>query len=133
MSTSGKEVVTVSEAAAVVGTLYRNYSPLDLRWAHCHLITTATAGNRLFKFVLYDTDGTTILYDVQAGATQAASLTRHYVLVKGAVREGSFTGTNEIILPLADIILQPGQALSVVDANAVDAADTFELNFQAVK
>ena len=56
-----------------------------------------------------------------------------YNLIKGAPREGSFTGGDEIVMPMGDLVLMPGQYLTVEDVNAVDAADTFEIAYQADK
>ena len=132
MSNKLADIRTRLITAAVLGTKVQTYQPEALRWIHLHVVTTATAGNRQVVVTLYDTDGNA-LWDLNAGATQGASLTRHYSLIKGATREGSFTGTNEIVMPLGDLVLMPGQYLTVEDANAVDAADTFEIAYQADK
>lgn len=132
MSTSSKAVKSIQVAAAVLGSKVQSYSPRTLIWAHFHCITTATAGNRTFKFELHDAAGN-ILWDVVSGANQAASLTRHYNLMPGVVRESTFSGGNELVMPMPPLVLMPGQYITVTDINSIDAADTFEMNYQAVE
>jgi len=132
MNVRSQEILTERVADSIVGTKYLTQTPLQLRWAHVKYTSSATAGNRNLVFTLYDANGN-VLYDVRSGANQAANLTRHYNFVLGGVRESSFQGGGELIMPLAGIVLMPNQYVTVEDENAVDAADTFTLSFQALK
>lgn len=92
-----------------------------LCYAHVTLVTSATVGNRQMVFGIYDADGNLII-DLVAGATQAASLTRHYGFLQGIYRETSFTG-NEIQVPVPiDCYIPPGGSLRFYDSAAIDAA-----------
>ena len=100
--------------------------------AHVILATTATGGNRLITCNITDADGNS--FDIQAGTTQAASLTRHYLFLQGFFRETTFVN-NELQVPLPyDLWLPPGWSIQFYDATAVDAAaDDMTVFFQYKK
>lgn len=131
MSASSIDVNTVRETGNTIGTVHtirRNQEP---RWFHVDMTTTATAGNRNFKFNLHDREGN-IIYDIRSGANQGASQTRHYNFVHSVSRETSFSGgSTEIVLPLAHLMLQAGMYVTLSDENSVDAADSYTLSYQA--
>lgn len=105
----------------------------ELRWAHAVLVSTATVGSRRLRLVV--TDGNDVeQLDIHAGATQAASLTRHYLMGQGVYRETSFVDT-EIHVPIAhDLILHPGWKLRFYDDAAIDAAaDDLTVSFQVIE
>ena len=125
------EVNTVREVANPLGFIHlvrRNQAP---RWFHIDMTTTATVGNRNFKFNFHDEDGN-ILYDIRAGANQGASTNRHYNFLHGVARETGFQGgSTEMILPLPDFLLVPGMYMTVEDENSIDATDSYTLTYQA--
>jgi len=104
---------------------------MDLRWLHAHLESTSTAGNRTLIMRLYDVDGTTIIYDLRAQATQGASLHRHYPFIPGVPRETTFSGGGELVMSLPPLRIGANQKLVITDESAVDAADVFEFGYQA--
>lgn len=130
MSTSSAEILNASATGTVATKFGKVDRPQRVLWLHAKVTTSATAGNRQIRFTLYNAAGTNIL-DIRAGATQAASLVRHYVFALGAVREGSFTGGNEIMLPLPGVVITPNMYFMVEDENAVDAADVVAVTYQA--
>jgi len=133
MRTVEKDIHTDYVADAVFGTRHTEHYRAQLLWAHVTVTTTATAGNRTILFSVVRDSDSAVLYTISAGVNQAASTVRHYNFVPGAVREGSFSGGNEILLPLAPIIFGAGISLKITDVNAVDAADTYALGYQAEK
>lgn len=91
-----------------------------LQWISVDLVSTATVGNRQVDIVIGD--GTNTILTVNAGAVQAASLTRHYQFYDTAPNETAFVGTN-IRNPLPfNMVLLPGWTVRVYDSAAVDAA-----------
>lgn len=129
MSTSSIETVSARVANADNSYTYTARRPLAVRWLHVVYTSTATAGNRLVTMTIKDADGNN-RYSIRSGAVQAASLVRHYSFQPGVYRETAFVN-NEIQVAIAEGILEAGWTLTIADENAVDAADTFVLSFQA--
>lgn len=101
-----------------------------LNFAHVILATTATAGNRQVLMEVLNELGQSVM-DVAAGATQAASTTRHYGFLQGIFRETSFID-DEIQVPIPlDFFLGPGYTLTFKDDAAIAAAaDDMTVAFQ---
>lgn len=99
-----------------------NRKMIEILHVHVVLVSTATVGNRqLIMSIQDDTD--TLVTDFHAGATQAASLTRHYGFAQGVYRETSFVdGSIQIPFPTEGTVLLPGWDLRVYDSGAIDAA-----------
>lgn len=92
-----------------------------MEWIHIILITTATAGNRQIVIEVKD-ESAQLMYDLHAGAVQAASLTRHYMALPGIYRETAFVdGQIQMALP-QKMVLKPGWTIRMYDSAAVDAA-----------
>jgi hypothetical protein len=90
-----------------------------LRHVFIRLVTTSTVGNRQVDVLLLDTLGN-LIGKYQAGAVQAASLTREYVFGIGHPQETAFSAAGLMLRTLgSDLILQPGQAIRVLDSAAI--------------
>ena len=99
--------------------------PNNELWRICHvhaiLVSTATVGNRQIALEIKDESGNSLMH-LEAGAVQAASVTRHYGFLQGIFRETSFV-SDELQVPLPiDCWLKPGWSLRVADDAAIDAA-----------
>lgn len=104
-----------------------------LDWLHATLASSATVGNRQVNLELYDSSDVK-RGDWHAGATQAASLTRHFAFQPGIYRETSFVdGDIQISLPYK-LVVPSGWYVRVRDTAAVDAAaDDLTLSYQFTK
>lgn len=92
-----------------------------LMYGRCSLITTATVGNRQIVLEIQDASAN-IVFSAEAGAVQAASLTREYEFMQGVYRETAFI-VNSIQFPIPqDCLLLPGWTLRIYDSATVDAA-----------
>lgn len=90
-------------------------------YVHAILVSTATVGNRQIAFEIKDESGNSLMH-LEAGAVQAASVTRHYGFLQGIFRETAFV-SDELQVPLPiDCWLKPGWVLRVADDAAIDAA-----------
>lgn len=85
------------------------------------LVTTATVGNRQLSVVITDA-ADDVIARIDAGAVQAASLTRNYLFAVGVARELGFVNTAYLQVPLVPWILPAGYKIRVYDSTAVDAA-----------
>jgi len=104
-----------------------------LDWLHVILVTTATVGNRQVEVSI--TDASDVMrIDFHAGATQAASLTRHYVFQPGIYRETTFTDNEiQVSIPM-NMILPAGWKIRVRDTTATAAAaDDMTVSFQVTE
>ena len=111
------QILTVGNATSGSGSdlTWVNLAARNQTWrilfGHAALTSSATVGNRRFKLVVYNADGTAvsdIMSDSHAGAVQAASLTRHYSLKQGIYRETAFID-DDIELPITrDLLVLPG-------------------------
>ena len=88
---------------------------------HIKLATTSTAGNRQIVVEYQDASGN-VLYEVRAGAVQAASLTRYYQISVGMSDATSFIDTDLLYTPLTALTLDEAYKIHVYDNNAIDAA-----------
>lgn len=86
------------------------------------LVTTATAGNRGMVVEWQDNSGN-VLGSAQAGATQAASLTRKYHFASGLTDLTGFRNTDHLTTPLPRRLFLPaGYKIRVYERAAIDAA-----------
>lgn len=94
------------------------------------LITTATAGNRQMVVQFLD-GGSNLLYSAEAGAVQAASLTRTYHFVQGVPDDAAFATDNSIRIQLPENLkLLPTHQVRVFDQAAIAAAaDDMEVRY----
>lgn len=130
--TINREIHTGYATGQLFGTKHGGPRNAALNWVHVEVTTSATAGNRTLLFSLCRVSDDASIYDIAAGVNQGASTTRHYNFVRGAVRENTFSGGNEILLPLADIVVGPGLYWKVTDINNIDAAgDTYKVGHQS--
>lgn len=99
--------------------------PTNKKWlinsVAMRLVTTAGAGNRLIQ--LRSTVGAIIQGHVEAGAVQAASLTRYYMFDPKLLDAVAFTATGQMYNTLPTVLLKAGDTLEILDANAVDVLD----------
>jgi len=101
--------------------------PSNRQWKilYCYvqLATTATSGNRQLRLLVLPT-GTGDVLLINFGATQAASLTRHYNLMPGVTRETAFTNSSDIFIPLPpELVLETGGKFRVLETGSVDTND----------
>lgn len=128
MSTSSIQTLSARIANADNAYTYIARQPIAVRWLHVTYTATATVGNRLLTMTVKNAAGEA-MYDIRAGAVQAASQIRHYSFQPGVYREAAFVN-NEIQVAIPEGILEAGWSLTIEDENNVDAADTFVLAFQ---
>lgn len=84
--------------------------------------STNDVGNRQLCIEV-QTSGADVLYQVRAGAVQAASATRYYLFATSMPDLTSFRDTDWLCTPLpAPLELDPGEKLRVYDKTAVAAA-----------
>lgn len=101
--------------------------PANRQWhiLYCYiqLATTATVGNRQLRLLCLPTNnGDGILLNF--GATQAASLTRHYNMMPNATRETGFTNSSDILVPLPpNLVLGTGGKFRILQTPVIDAND----------
>jgi hypothetical protein len=104
-----------------------------LDWLHTILVTTATVGSRQIEVQILDSSDV-LRIDFHAGATQAASLTRHYVCQPGIYRETAVTDNEIQISSPMNMILPAGWKIRVYDATATAAAaDDMTVSFQVTE
>jgi len=97
---------------------------------HIRWIASATVGNRAIKMEVVLPDGH-VLWDTRSDANQGASTTRHYSMSNGFPRETSFSGNNDLYLPLPlELVLAGGMQMVISDATGVDANDTWRISYQ---
>ena len=128
-------VVTMTQRLLGVGTLQADETvndsdktftvPAAKVWIpvsiHVELISTATVGNRQMALEFQDA-ANDVIAEVRAGAVQAASLTRKYLLSVTAVDLVAFRDTDWLSTPLPHVMLPAGFQVRVFDKAAVDAA-----------
>jgi hypothetical protein len=86
------------------------------------LVSTATVGNRQMDLSITDASDNEIMR-FQAGATQAASLTRRYTWAPSLPAGAVFSAGGYITGPLPeDLVLPAGFKVRVFDSAAIDAA-----------
>lgn len=93
----------------------------EVQWVWVELVSSGTAGNR--QIVVEIQDGSTdVIALVNAGAVQAASVTRNYLFSPYVGDLTSFRNTTYLTNPIPNFILRPGYIVRVYDKTAVDAA-----------
>lgn len=112
------EALNDSDKAFIVSTGYE----WKIQWIWVELTTTATAGDR--QIVLEIQDSTTdVIFQMRAGAVQAASLTRYYLFAPVGVEITSFRDSNFLYVPLPPTIHLPASyVIRIYDNNVVAAA-----------
>ncbi|MFA5053400.1 MAG: hypothetical protein WC565_05040 [Parcubacteria group bacterium] len=85
------------------------------------LVTTADVGNRQISVVITDA-ADDVLARIDAGTTQAASLTRNYLFAVGVSDLLGFRNTLYLMTPLVPWVLPAGYKIRVYDSAAVQAA-----------
>lgn len=103
-----------------------------LHWFHLIYTSDATVGNRQIRAELLDIDDN-IVYDISAGAVQAASLAYHYNYLPGIYRETSFIN-GEIQVPFPMFLVVPATyKLRIRDVNNVSSGDSISVTWSAEK
>lgn len=90
--------VEVSETAA---SLYK-----DLYAVRFRLVTDANVATRTVNLII--DDGTNILWQKVAGATQTAGLTRDYLFTRGVTDGAAFDANGLLVMSLPQMPLLPG-------------------------
>lgn len=85
------------------------------------LASTATVGNRQMSVAILDSDND-VLARVEAGAVQAASVTRYYLFAPTVAELTSMRNTSYLSTQIPAWVLPPGYKIRVWDSTAVDAA-----------
>jgi hypothetical protein len=86
------------------------------------LASTATVGNRQVEVQIQDS-GSDVVMQIQAGVTQAASLTYNYLFATGVADLTSVRDSTYLTTPLPSALVLPeSYVVRVWDNNAVDAA-----------
>lgn len=104
-----------------------------LDWAHIEFISTAAVGNRQINIQILD-DSAVLRADFHAGATQAASTTRHYMFLPGVYRETAFVNNEiQVAIPI-NMILLPGWSIKIYDSAIIaTAADDMTVSMQVTE
>lgn len=84
------------------------------------LATTADVGNRQMSVAILDS-ADDVLARVEAGAVQAASVTRNYLFAPGVVDLTSMRNTAYLTTPIPQWVLAPGMKIRVWDSAAIAA------------
>jgi hypothetical protein len=122
-TTTNREVVATNTYSTVIRDRKK------INWIHVVYTSTATAGNRQLVIQMLDSSGN-VLFDVHAGAVQAASNTYHYSCQQGVYRETSFVdGSLQVPIP-ADWVFEGNVTLKVYDDTDTDGSDDFVLTYQ---
>lgn len=93
----------------------------EIKWVWVELVTTATVGNRQIVVVALD-NANDVIATVNAGAVQAASITRNYLFAHHVGDLTSFRNTTYLTNPIPEFILPQAFAIRVYDIAAVAAA-----------
>jgi len=83
------------------------------------LETTSTSGNRQIGLYFFD-DSSLDIAVIVTGATQAASLTKHYTFFPGAPNLTAFVSNNKLYNPIPRLILPPGYQIKVFEFEEID-------------
>jgi len=124
------KIVTVHEAGSGTYTSPIFKDRFRILGVHIRWTSSATVGNRLVKFEIILPD-THPMWDTRSTVNQTAGNTKHYSIAEGFPRETSFSGNDDLYLPLpAELVTPPHSIIKISDAAAVDAADTWEIVYQ---
>lgn len=93
--------------------------PIGLRIS---LTSTATPGNR-FVTVDYRDPLSSVMCRIVAGKEQSTSVTRNYELFPSAPLMTDFYATDELLVPLPQVVVPAGGSIRVWDSQAVDSAN----------
>lgn len=105
----------------------------QLDWMHVTLVSDATVGTRQIILELYD-NANVLQADWHAGATQAASLTRHYMFQPGLLRETAFVNGEILVATPMTLAIPSTWYLRVRDSAAIAAAaDDMTVAYQVTK
>jgi len=85
------------------------------------LATTATAGNRQLVIEIQD-DSADVIFQVRAGAVQAASLTYYYAFAPHLVDLTAVRDSDYLMTPFPALVLPAGYIIRIYDSKAIDAA-----------
>ena len=96
-----------------------------LLWVQAVYTTNATAGNRNLTLDINDGNPANVIFRINAGAVQAASLTNRYSIFNGAPRGAAFVA-NMIEIPVPMIALLPGWRIRIFDLAAIAPAGAGE-------
>jgi hypothetical protein len=92
-----------------------------IQWIWIEFTSTSTVGDR--QVVIEIQDATTdVIFQMRAGAVQAASLTRYYLFAPMGAEITTFRDTDYLYAPMPPIHLPASYVIRIYDNNAVDAA-----------
>jgi hypothetical protein len=115
---TGTDQAAGSEISETITALTKGLYAVRFR-----LVTSATVATRTVSLVI--DDGTNILWQKVAGATQAASLTRDYVFTRGVTDGVAFDANNQIVMSLPnDFPILPNFRIRTITTN-IQAGDNF--------
>jgi hypothetical protein len=99
-----------------------------LLFAHVHLTTSATGGNRWMRAGVED-ENNHVMMESHAGAKQVGSLVRHYMFLPNITGDTAFND-DEIKMGFPQsLIIQPGEKLYIGDSAGIDTAnDLYEVH-----
>lgn len=83
------------------------------------LVTSATVGVRRLAVEFQD-DSADVIATVLAGATQAASLTRNYLVSPGAADATAFVANSVLTINIPKLVLPENYVVRVFDAGVID-------------
>ena len=99
-----------------------------LHWFHVIYTSDANAGNRQIVAALIDQNDN-IIYDITAGAVQAASNVYHYNYLPGIFRETSFVNS-EIQVPFPIFfVAKGGYRLRIYDSANIAVGDSMAISY----
>jgi len=128
------EIRVISEATADDSDKTLTVPPGDdyqLLYGQVTLATTADVGNRRLEIIIAD-DSATELFNISAGAVQAASTTVKYLLVPGHQVRESTAVNGELIIPLpSNVSMATGWTIRIYDSAAI-AATADDMTIQLV-
>jgi len=103
---------------------------MQILWVYIVYVSDANAGNRQIQISYHDAD-TTILGEVRAGLTQAASLTYRYMFAPSLADLLAVRDTTFVMTPMPPtIILTAGQILRMYNNSVISAGDDMSVYVQ---
>jgi len=94
----------------------------QVMWIWIELTSTATVGDRQIEVLIRDSADDTVM-QLQAGVTQAASLTYNYLFAPGMPDLGALRDSTYLTTPLPPTLILPAAYdIRIYDNNAVAAA-----------
>ena len=92
-----------------------------IQWIWIEFTSTATVGDRQIVIEIQDA-ATDVIFQMRAGAVQAASITRYYLFAPMGAEITAFRDTDYLYAPMPPIHLPASYVIRIYDNNAVDAA-----------